>query len=53
MKGKIRIRKDYGEDGIYIVKTLKFISEEDAGKIRERQDRARVLRRLKRKRGKS
>lgn len=53
MKGKIRIRKDSEEDGIYIVKTLKFISEEDAGKIKERQDRARMLRKLKRARARS
>ncbi len=53
MKGKIRIRKDLSEDEIYVVKTLKFISEEDAGKIKERQDRARILRKLKRERAKS
>ncbi len=53
MKGKIRIRKDSEEDGVYIVKTLKFISEEDAGKIKERQDRARMLRKLKRARARS
>lgn len=47
MKGKIRIRKAE-RDRVYVVKTLKFISEEDAGKIAGRQDRARELRRQKR-----
>lgn len=47
MKGKIRIRK-VESDRVYVVKTLKFISEEDAGKIAGRQDRARELRRQKR-----
>lgn len=47
MKGKIRIRKAEN-DRVYVVKTLKFISEEDAGKIAGRQDRARELRRQKR-----
>lgn len=47
MKGKIRIRKAES-DRVYVVKTLKFISEEDAGKIAGRQDRARELRRQKR-----
>lgn len=53
MKGKIRIRKDGEEDGVYIVKTLKFISEQDADKIKERQEHARVLRKLKRQRAKT
>lgn len=53
MKGKIRIRKDSEHDGVYVVKTLKFISEEDALKIKERQDKARELRKLKRSRAKS
>lgn len=47
MKGKIRIRKAEN-DRIYVIKTLKFISEEEAGKIAGRQDRARELRRQKR-----
>lgn len=47
MKGKIRIRKAES-DRVYVVKTLKFISEEDASKIAGRQDRARELRRQKR-----
>lgn len=53
MKGKIRIRKDADEEGIYVVKTLKFISEDDVKKIRERQDKARELRKQKRIRAKS
>jgi len=52
MKGKIRVRKS-GEESVYIVKTLKFISEEDAGKIKERQEKARVLRKQKRHRNKT
>lgn len=52
MKGKIRIRKDE-EEGIYIVKTLKFIPEEDVQKIRDRQEKARELRKQKRIRAKS
>lgn len=47
MKGKIRIRKAEN-DRVYVVKTLKFISEEEAAKIAGRQDRARELRRQKR-----
>ncbi len=53
MKGKIRIRRDAGDDGVYIVKTLKFVSDEDARKIKERQERIRELRREKRIRSKS
>lgn len=48
MKGKIRIRKDTEKNDIYIVKTLKFISEEEALKIKERQETARQLRKQKR-----
>lgn len=47
MKGKIRIRRTEG-DKVYVVKTLKLISEEDAAKIRTRQERARELRKQKR-----
>lgn len=47
MKGKIRVRKS-GEDGVYIVKTLKFIPDEDVAKIKERQEKARILRKQRR-----
>lgn len=47
MKGKIRIRKSEN-DKVYVVKTLKLISEEDAVKIRTRQERAREIRKQKR-----
>ena len=41
LKGKIRIRKS--EDGkIYVVKTTKLISEEEAEAIRERSRKARA-----------
>lgn len=49
MKGKIRIRKAE-EDGIYVVKTTKFISPEDAAKISERQEHTRELRKKRRQR---
>ncbi len=48
MKGKIRIRKASDDDRVYIVKTMKFISEEDVGKIKERQEKAREIRRKRR-----
>ena len=53
MKGKIRIRKAAEDDQIYIVKTTKFISEEEVDKIKERQEKARALRKEKRHRTKS
>lgn len=53
MKGKIRIRKAAEDEQIYIVKTSKFISEEEVAKIKERQERARSLRKEKRHRLKS
>lgn len=53
MKGKIRVRKAAEDDQVYIVKTSKFISEEEVGKIKERQERAKLLRREKRHRAKS
>lgn len=51
MKGKIRIR--HASNGnVYVVKTLKFIDEKKALEIKERQERARQIRKTKRKRGK-
>lgn len=47
MKGKIRIRKSEDER-VYVVKTLKFITEEDVRKIRTRQEHAREMRKQKR-----
>lgn len=48
LKGKIRVRRT--DDGqVYIVKTTKFISKEEADKIAERKNHARELRRSKRK----
>ncbi len=52
LKGKIRVRKS-GEEGVYIVKTLKFIPDEDVSKIKERQEKARILRKQRRHHGKS
>lgn len=48
MKSKIRIRKSEN-DGIYVVKTSKFISEEDALKIQQRREDAKEHQKLKRK----
>ena len=42
MKGKIRIRKAEG-GGIYVVKTLKLITEEEAEKLRQKQERAKKM----------
>lgn len=39
MKSKIRIRKSEN-DGVYVVKTSKFISEEDCQKIMQKRDQA-------------
>lgn len=50
MKGKIRIRRAQ-EDKVYVVKTTKFISAEDADKIRLRQDHAKEMRRRKKQKG--
>ncbi len=47
MKGKIRIRKTE-DDRVYAVKTLKFISEEEAKEIRAKRDKAREFRKIKR-----
>lgn len=49
MKGKIRLKKS--ENGIYVVKTQKFISQEEADEIIAKRDHIRELRREKRKAG--
>ena len=43
LKGKIRVRKAY-DGGVYIVKTTKLISKEDADAIAARRDHAREVR---------
>ena len=48
MKGKIRIRKAEGEE-VYVVKTTKFITDEEAADIIQRRDHAREIRKKKRK----
>lgn len=48
MKGKIRVRKAESE-GVYAVKTLKFITEEDAAAIRKKKDQAEEIRKMKHK----
>ena len=48
LKGKIRIRKAENS-GIYVIKTLKLIPEEEIEEIRFKQERARVSRQIKRK----
>lgn len=53
MKGKIRIRKpvmkgEY-EEGVYIVKTQKMISQDEVSDITEKRDRAKVMRQAKKK----
>lgn len=50
MKGKIRIRKA-GSKAVYIVKTTKLVSEEEAEAVRERKEHAREQRRKRRHRG--
>lgn len=47
IKGKIRIKKT-DKDQVYIVKTMKFISEEEINGIRLKQDKARIQRQIKR-----
>ena len=47
MKGKIRIRKSEGES-VYVVKTTKFITDEEAADIIARRDHARELRKKRR-----
>ena len=46
MKGKIRVRKTE-DDRVYAVKSMKFITEEDAADIFKKKERARELRRLR------
>ena len=48
MKSKIRIRKTEN-DGVYIVKTSKFISEEECQKIQDKREEAREHRKQKKK----
>ncbi|MBQ7765348.1 MAG: exonuclease domain-containing protein [Lachnospiraceae bacterium] len=50
MKGKIRLKKS--EDGVYVVKTQKFISEEEVDEIVAKREHIRQMRREKRKAGK-
>lgn len=52
MKSKIRLRKSENE-GIYVVKTSKFISEEDCLKIQKRRDEAKEHRKMKKKNSKT
>lgn len=52
MKSKIRIRKTENE-GIYVVKTSKFISEEEAELLVQKRDEAKEHQKMKRKAGKN
>lgn len=52
MKSKIRLRKSES-DNVYVVKTSKFISEEECLKIQQKRDEAREHRKLKKKSGKA
>lgn len=47
MKGKIRLKKS--EDGVYVVKTQKFISEDEVNEIIAKREHIREMRREKRK----
>ena len=47
MKAKIRIRKSE-EDSVYVVKTEKFINQEEVEDIRNRQEKAKEQRKEKR-----
>lgn len=53
MKGKIRIRKGFltpsDSEQVYVIKTLKFISEEEMQDITEKREHARKQRQIKRK----
>lgn len=53
MKGKIRIRKGFytpsDSERVYVIKTLKFISEEEMQDISEKREHARKQRQIKRK----
>ncbi len=48
LKGKLRIRKTEG-DRVYVVKTTRLISEDEAGGIEQRREHAREMRRHKRR----
>lgn len=48
MKGKIRIRKAEGE-AVYVVKTTKFISPQEAELLKSREERAREMRKKRRR----
>lgn len=52
MKSKIRIRRSES-DKVYVVKTSKFISEEDCQKIIQKRDAAKEHRKINRKRNKA
>ena len=47
MKSKIRIRKSE-DDRLYVVKTEKFVGEEEIENIRAKQERARIQRKERR-----
>ena len=47
MKGKIRIRKDIN-DRVYVVKTMRFISEEEMNLIKKKQEKVKCLKEKKR-----
>lgn len=48
MKGKVRIRK-VGEDSVFVIKTTKFISEEEVESIKSRRDHALEMRKKRRR----
>lgn len=48
IKGKIRTRKS-ADDQVYVVKTNKMISKQEADEIKERQERAKELKKQKRR----
>ncbi len=52
MKGKIRIRKTE-QDKVFAVKTMKFISEEDAVKIQQKKEHAREMRKQRKQKEKA
>ena len=47
LKGKVRVRK-YDEESVYVVKTTKLISEEDAEQLTLRKEHAQEMKRKKR-----
>lgn len=49
LKGKIRVKKAHDGEGIFMVKTQRFVSEEEAEKVRDRNNELREKRRIKRK----